>query len=144
MINTELFVLLLFGHLFGDYLFQNDWMALNKKDRWDACIIHCMLYTSIIVIFLLPLVYNFDVIKSCLLYGGIFLSHIVLDRTHLIDRWFRFTRGRSWKRLGTFYAKKEKELEDIARVVFTAIVQTVADNAIHLLLMFFWCWRLLV
>ena len=139
MINTELFVLLLFGHLFGDYLFQNDWMALNKKDEWWPCIIHCCMYTLWILIFLIPLIYDFDIVKALILTGGIFLSHVILDRTHLIDRWFRFTRGRSWKRLGTFYAKKEKELEDIARVVFTAIVQTVADNTIHLLLMFLWC-----
>ena len=138
MIKMELFVLLLFGHLFGDYLFQNDWMALNKKDKWLPCLIHCLIYTLTVCYFISILIPQIPIIRV-MIFVGIFLSHIVLDRTHLIDRWFRFTKGRSWKRLGTFYAKKEKELEDIARVVFTAIVQTVADNTIHLLLMYFWC-----
>jgi len=140
----ELFVLLLFGHLFGDYLFQNDWMALNKKNEWWPCLIHCYIYTICIIAFLMPLVHNFDYVRAVLLILGIFLSHLVLDRTNLIDRWFRFTKGRSWKRLNTFYAKKEKEVEDIAKVVFTAIVQTVADNTIHLLLMYILCYVLLL
>ena len=63
----------------------------------------------------------------------------ILDRTHLIDRWFRLIKGRSWKRLNIFYATKDKEVEDIARIVFTAIVQTVADNTIHLILMYIVC-----
>jgi len=142
----ELFILLLFGHLFGDYLLQNDWMALNKKEKGPegvlACFIHCFIYTITVYIFIITLLPQNGVICLIIIWG-IFFSHAVLDRTNLIDRWFRFTRGRSWKRLGTFYAKKEKQVEDIARVVFTAIVQTVADNTIHLLLMYFLCYVLL-
>lgn len=138
----ELFVLLLFGHLFGDYLLQNDWMAMNKKKKEPigimACFIHCFIYTVCVYIFLLPLLPQNYLICGIIIWG-IFLSHFILDKTYLIDRWFRLTHGRSWKRLGIFYT----EVEDIARVVFTAIVQTVADNTIHLVLMYFLCYFLL-
>lgn len=29
--STDTLVLAIIGHLVGDYLLQNDWMALNKK-----------------------------------------------------------------------------------------------------------------
>lgn len=143
MIKMELFVLLLFGHLFGDYLFQNDWMALGKKDDWMRCLVHCLIYTLTVIIFLMPLVYNFDILRAGLLTVGIFLSHLVLDKTYLIDRWFRLTKGRTWERMDGFYPKRDKEIEDMARVAFTAIVQTVADNTIHLVLMYFLCYFLI-
>lgn len=40
---------LLLGHLVGDYLLQNQWMALNKTKYtligWTAALVHCILYT---------------------------------------------------------------------------------------------------
>lgn len=39
---------LLIGHLLGDYVFQNDWMALNKTKMtlkgWIACWSHSLVY----------------------------------------------------------------------------------------------------
>lgn len=36
--------LAIIGHLVGDYLLQNDWMALNKKKRTLPCAVHCALW----------------------------------------------------------------------------------------------------
>lgn len=36
---------LLLGHLIGDYVVQNDWMAANKTTRTLPCLVHCLLYT---------------------------------------------------------------------------------------------------
>lgn len=33
------------AHLIGDFLLQNDWMALNKKSRSWPCFVHVALYT---------------------------------------------------------------------------------------------------
>jgi len=33
------------AHCIGDYIFQNDWMALNKKSHWFPCFVHVILYT---------------------------------------------------------------------------------------------------
>ena len=40
---------LLVGHLIGDYLLQNDWMALNKKARSLPCLVHVTLYTMVVL-----------------------------------------------------------------------------------------------
>jgi hypothetical protein len=39
-------VLLLAVHFVADFLFQSDWMALNKSKRWDALAIHAGVYTA--------------------------------------------------------------------------------------------------
>jgi len=40
---------MLLGHLVGDYLLQNNWMALGKSKYngmgWLTCTVHCVLYT---------------------------------------------------------------------------------------------------
>lgn len=32
------------AHLVGDYLFQTDWMAKNKKNDWFVCLVHITCY----------------------------------------------------------------------------------------------------
>jgi len=131
----ELFILLLFGHLFGDYLFQNDWMALNKHKKVWPLFVHCYIYSLTVFVFIGVLL-HISVVECLILFGCIFLSHIILDGTSLIDRWFRLTQGRSWKRLN----KSTTATEWTASIAYTAIVQTVADNTIHLVLMYFLCY----
>jgi hypothetical protein len=36
---------LIVGHLVGDFLVQNDWMARNKTSRTPHCFVHCLFYT---------------------------------------------------------------------------------------------------
>lgn len=64
-------------HLFGDFILQNDWMAVNKKkpgiNGFWACFVHCVLYS-------LP----FLVIASPPQVLLIYLSHFVLDRYNLV------------------------------------------------------------
>ena len=67
----------LIAHLFGDFVFQTDWMAENKgkfnRIGWLSCIIHCMVYT-------LPfLLITLDWSKILL----IFLSHFIVDKFRL-------------------------------------------------------------
>jgi hypothetical protein len=42
-------IALLIGHMAGDYLLQNDWMAVNKSQSTAkglvACNLHCLLYS---------------------------------------------------------------------------------------------------
>ncbi|BAM01165.1 hypothetical protein CLDAP_31250 [Caldilinea aerophila DSM 14535 = NBRC 104270] len=42
-----LFTWLLIGHLIGDWMLQNDWMARYKRGRWWSleCITHCLIYS---------------------------------------------------------------------------------------------------
>jgi hypothetical protein len=73
----------LIGHLVGDYLLQTKWMAYNKKlpgrNGWLACLTHCSLWTLSVMLF--TGWWKLD-LALC-----VFLSHLVLDRTHFVA-WF--------------------------------------------------------
>jgi len=93
----------LIGHLVGDYLLQNDWMALNKKkvaigDEMEAmllgavpslpstfpCAVHCLIWALAVwgcqaaskpwPLWTLPI---------------LFLTHFAQDRTELVAWWMR-------------------------------------------------------
>jgi hypothetical protein len=117
---------MLLGHLVGDYLLQNDWMAKNKADNnlegWCAAFIHCILYTLAVCLFM----WNFQLIWIAV----VFLSHFPIDK-------FAF---------GKWYLKhiKGMEMDDYRAYLsygelhagFTAVIYTVTDNTMHLVLMF--------
>ena len=70
-------MLQLIFHGIGDYFFQTDWQALNKKRPgwlgfW-ACLKHCLTYS-------LPFLF----IASPMAVLFIFLSHFVIDRTNVV------------------------------------------------------------
>lgn len=63
------------GHLVGDYLLQNDWMATNKKKATWPCAVHCFLWSvSVMACAMWPL-WTFPIL---------FLSHFAQDRTELV------------------------------------------------------------
>ena len=84
----------LIGHLVGDYLLQNDWMALNKKAMtfrgWLACLIHCFLYSVAVCAFTGWWDARFIIVM---------LSHLALDKT-LVVVWYMRLTG-SFKRIIT-------------------------------------------
>lgn len=40
----EIIVKIIISHCVGDYLFQTDYLALNKGKNWYLLFIHCVLY----------------------------------------------------------------------------------------------------
>ena len=88
---------LLVGHLIGDYILQNDWMASNKSNAFDpkrqdcmtherighlSCTVHCVLYTL--------------AVWACsfwwMPWWGIlvcFLAHWLIDRYRFAAWWMR-------------------------------------------------------
>jgi len=133
---------LLLGHLAGDYLLQNEWMALSKSKNtmngWMAAFVHCILYTAAICLFM----WNFDPIWIVV----VFLSHFPIDKFSLTDKYLRYIKGRSlkeyvkkdeWKNNFVYVNPPKKELNryDILEGGFSAIVYTITDNAMHLILM---------
>jgi hypothetical protein len=74
------------GHLVGDYLFQNDWMAMNKKANslkgWAACLVHCLLYTCAVCS--CTGWWRWDLI--CL----VFLSHFPIDKTYIVALYMQY------------------------------------------------------
>ena len=77
------------GHLVGDYLLQNDWMALNKKkpSPWGntACVVHCALWTFAVILFS-EWYRSKNLQWIC---WALFLTHYAQDRTNVIAWWMR-------------------------------------------------------
>lgn len=72
----------LVAHFIGDYLLQNDWMALNKKKSNIVCSIHVALY-------ILPWLFT---AVTPLQFALIALQHWLQDRTSFIS-WYCRTMG---------------------------------------------------
>lgn len=77
--NTDALVLAVIGHLVGDYILQNDWMANGKKARHWPCVVHCALWTYAVCCFAgwfsLPVV------------AFLFGTHFGIDRSQFIAWW---------------------------------------------------------
>ncbi len=70
--------LALLGHLVGDYIFQTDWMAENKKKNSLACLLHSGVWAGCIVFFT-----GWGWIPFVLLT----IIHFIQDRTYLVRKW---------------------------------------------------------
>ena len=122
----NLFISMVLGHFVADYLFQTKQMALGKGRQtskgWSYCLAHCVIYMLTVELFSC----RFDPMFLAL----VFASHFFIDRWSLAETWLKMIGGRT---LEGAYESKEKYREfDIA---FSAIVYTVADNTLHLLLL---------
>ncbi|AZO95270.1 DUF3307 domain-containing protein [Halocella sp. SP3-1] len=102
---------IILGHMIGDYLFQSDWMAINKKKSGLAglipCIVHCLIWTISVFLF----IGEYRLIFFCML----FLSHFILDRTNFV-KWYL------------------KRFKIMPNPTFWKIV--IVDNTLHLLMIF--------
>lgn len=148
------------GHLLGDFVFQNKWMAVNKHASSFKCVVHCVIYTFCVLV---CTVFRFDWAIF------IFVSHFLVDRWSLADKWLTLINGRS---LLDFLLRGHKQIPldefavikmynecahikdldtvgqcydtnyKILRGGFTALVYTVVDNTFHLLSMytFYYYW----
>lgn len=135
----SVFDFILLGHLVGDYLFQNKWMAMNKSASHFKCLVHSAIYTLAVCAITLPVIQDWR-------WGLIvFVSHYPIDRWGLADRWLDLIHGRS---LRDFLANGGKNVPygmDAftyvpLRAGFTAVVYTVVDNTMHLILMLLGWW----
>lgn len=104
-------------HLIGDYILQNDWMAVNKKKLTLkgelACQIHCITYS-------LPFLF----IGSWLSVLLIYLSHYLIDRFNFIP-WFISVKN------GVFHKKNFGFPED-RPIYLTMWLCFIIDNIFHI------------
>lgn len=73
---------LLIGHLIGDFLLQNAWMAQYKATKWIPLLSHVSIYTLVVAIF--------GFLSGGLSIVGIliiFIGHILLDRKTFVAFW---------------------------------------------------------
>lgn len=106
----ELFSCLLIGHLVGDFLLQNNWMAVNKAKNWLALITHSLVYT--VTIYLFALIAGGISLTAIII---IFIAHLILDRRHFVRWW----------------------LTNISKSPDIFWLQIMIDQTFHLLILFF-------
>jgi len=91
----SLFSWLFIGHLLGDWLLQNDWMAKGKKTGFFALpgLSHYFIYTvSVVGALALSCSINGNSRLWSVLFCVIFVSHWLVDASGIIEGWMRFFR----------------------------------------------------
>lgn len=78
--NPEALTLAIVGHLVGDYLLQNDWMAMNKKKHFLPCAIHVAIWTTCVCV-------AAGWTGSWLAGAILSATHFIQDHTNIIRRW---------------------------------------------------------
>jgi hypothetical protein len=133
------FETLILGHLIGDYLLQNKWMAMNKHHSSFKCAVHCLLYTLAVVVTTAPVASHTNLIY----WGGfIFLTHYPIDRYSLADKWLKLINGRSMEEFvvnghSDIPPEHHQSNYHILRGGFTAVVYAATDNTMHLALAYY-------
>jgi hypothetical protein len=130
---------LLLGHLVGDYLLQNKWMAMNKSASHLKCAVHCFFYTCAVCLICRVNSWFWPII--------VFASHYFIDRYALADKWLDAISGRSLRDYmdhgteGIPWTPKEHQNKfwnyHVLRGGFTSLVYCAADNTMHLLIMWY-------
>ena len=90
-----LFEWLLVGHLIGDWVFQNDWMARHKQNGLlnRAILVHCAVYTAMLwLVYFLPAASPRHTSTAFFFAALVYLSHWLIDATGLASYWMRFFR----------------------------------------------------
>lgn len=72
--NMELIFLLISAHIFGDYVFQNEYIATTKGKNYYHLFVHCFIYTFCFwCVF-----FSFNKVELTLLLF-VFVSHFIID-----------------------------------------------------------------
>lgn len=91
----NLFTWLLLGHLVGDWMFQNDWMARGKQRRLftKEILVHCLVYTAVLAVsFWVGERGEVPILPYVTMLVIIFLSHWLIDAGNLAGHWVRWWR----------------------------------------------------
>jgi len=71
----------IYAHIIGDWFFQNDWMAVNKKKNWLICLLH-------VIVYLLPFLLCHLTYWQLILIG---IQHFILDHTNFVGWYCKVT-----------------------------------------------------
>jgi hypothetical protein len=93
-LNGTSLLLAIIGHLVGDYLLQNDWMARNKKTHHFPCLLHAWIWTHCVCLFAGWLTIGtilagdpFQTTRFAVAFFVLFGLHFIQDRTQIIVFW---------------------------------------------------------
>ena len=131
-LNTgDIFVAILFGHVIADFFLQPSWMATKKGSSNWLCFLHCFIYAMCI---------SFCTKLNIHWFLFVFLSHFLVDRFSLADKWLQLIGGRDLE--GFVFRGHEgipknlnadqKDNYKILRGAFSAICYVIVDNSFHI------------
>ena len=121
MIATKLFLMVL-AHFWGDYMLQPKKMAVKKSSSIAWCLLHCLIYTAVIVVATATFKPLFII--------GVFVSHFIIDYNEVGMKWLRIMGGRD------FYEEfiSTNEYREI-HLSFATLIYAVVDNTLHVTIM---------
>lgn len=90
----SLFSWLILGHLVGDWMLQNDWMARNKCLGLSrtALLVHCAIYTATVVAVIGLADGDYGFTQLLMSSWVVFLSHWLIDGLQLARHWRKLMR----------------------------------------------------
>ncbi|HEY3213325.1 MAG TPA: DUF3307 domain-containing protein [Actinomycetota bacterium] len=91
----DLFLLVLAGHLLGDFVAQTDWQATNKEKSWRADLAHVLTYHVTMAVLVVPAWHDWGAVRFLAISVG---THALLDR-----RWPTKARPRSDRQQGLLH-----------------------------------------
>jgi len=126
LVFLYLFVCAIMGHMVGDYILQNQWLALNKSKPGRlgalACTIHVLLYTAVVSLF--------TGLHGLLFLALVAVPHWIIDRYSLgwpLLKWKnRHDQRDLWK-------IQDGTIANVWRIAFAAPVYIANDNTLHFL-----------
>lgn len=114
----SLSVSLIFGflfHLIGDYIFQNDWMAVNKTKSFLPAFIHATIYS-------LP----FLILVSWEYWLIIYVTHFLIDRYRLAVYWIKLV---NWN-----FSSKNFGYDENKPMWMSVWLMIIVDNVFHIII----------
>ena len=101
----------IYAHLIGDYLFQNDWMALNKKKSSLHCSVHVVCY---MIPFLLCGLEWWQLLL-------IAAQHYAIDRTQFVA-WFMKVKRQEFFSTGPCFPWSQIVVDNILHILWIAFI----------------------
>jgi hypothetical protein len=143
------FLAVMLGHFVGDYLLQNQWMAINKSlPGWKgalACTVHVYLYTLAIGLFTIS--HPISDARWLLFLMAVYIPHYLIDRTSFANYILRLKNGfwnkdiSLWESTTCEDGKKlpfEKAITNGSwKIAFAAPVYIMNDNTLHFVCLWF-------
>lgn len=122
---------ILIAHLFGDYIFQNDWMAQNKTSNLGIAWLHGLTYTLIYIVMFAIIGMSFSLTRGLIVVFIIGGTHIVIDRWRLVKQIIWLINGFSYP---WAEAKANNGYSKNTPVWMSTWLMIIVDNSVHLLI----------
>ena len=97
IIEIDMAVAILCGHVVGDYMLQPRSMAMEKSKNSAVCFAHCVVYTSCMSICFLASDGRAVFQPGLPIWLAlVFVTHFIIDRWSLAERWQRHFLDNGW------------------------------------------------